>query len=189
MVPYDEFAHRACGKRHTCLLIHNRGIDLPEGQADRAGVALLRQGIAVRDRACLREVVPIALIQILLWAPFPDYESWAGFFTWLLIFVYGFLLVADPRFALAIQWQGKYALGLALVCILVLLSGNVTGLFGGLGQAADYSAGYVWVQLLLSLTTWSLLLSALWLGMRFLNTNNTVTHYANEAVLPFYIHH
>lgn len=45
------------------------------------------------------------------------------------------------------------------------------------------------VQLLLSITSWSLLLSAFSLGMRFLNVGNAVIHYANEAVLPFYIVH
>lgn len=133
--------------------------------------------------------LPIAFIQILLWAPFPDYQSWADFFTWLVIFVYGFLLMADRRFAAAIQRQGKYALGLGVGCLLVLLSGSMTSLFGGWGQAADYSAGYLGVHLLLSLTIWSLLLSALWLGMRFLNFSNPVIRYANEAILPFYIVH
>ncbi len=133
--------------------------------------------------------LPIALIQILLWAPFPDYQSWADFFSWLLIYVYGFMLVADGRFALAIQKQGKFVLGVAIICALVLLVGNVTGFLSRWEQAGDYSVGYVWAQTLLSITNWSLLLSALFLGMRFLNFGNAFVRYSNEAVLPFYIIH
>ena len=134
-------------------------------------------------------VLPIALIQIMLRAPFPGYHSWTDFFSWLLIFVYGFILLADSRFEAAIQKQGKIALFAGIVGVLSLLAVNFAGVLSHWENASSYSVGYMFYQLLFSITSWSMLVAVLYIGVRFLNFSNKVMHYANEAVLPFYILH
>ncbi len=134
-------------------------------------------------------VLPIALIQIMLRAPFPGYHGWTDFFFWLLIFVYGFILLADRRFEAAIQNQGMIALFAGIVGVLSLLAANAAGVLSHWENANSYSVGYIFYQLLFSITSWSMIVAVLYIGMRFLNFSNKVMHYANEAVLPFYILH
>ncbi len=135
-------------------------------------------------------VIPIALIQIALRAPFPGYQGWADFFIWLFIFVYGFMLLADKRFTIAIQKQGKIALLVGIVSFLTMLIANFAGVLSSWDSISSYTPGYVLYQLLRSIVAWSWMIYALYFGMRLLNFRNKVIDYTNEAVLPFYwLHH
>ncbi len=134
-------------------------------------------------------VIPIALIQIALRAPFPGYQGWADFFIWLIIFVYGFMLLADSRFTTAILKQGKIALIVGIVSLLTMLIANFAGVLSSWDSMSSYTPGYVLYQLLRSTVTWSWMIFALYFGMRYLNFRNKVIDYTNEAVLPFYVLH
>ena len=134
-------------------------------------------------------VLPIMLIQIILYMPLPGYPGWVDFFSWIFIFVYGFIILSNTRFATAIRKQGKYFLCILIICILTLLITNSTGVFGNWKQATGYSAGYLFSRFLSSIIIWSIIVSALYLSMRFLNFGNKVLRYANEAILPVFILH
>jgi hypothetical protein len=134
-------------------------------------------------------VIPIALVQIALRAPFPGYQGWADFFIWLFVYVYGFMLLADKRFAVAIRKQGKLAFFVTISCLLIMLIANFAGVLSSWDNITSYTAGYVLYQLLRSMLTWSLMIFVLYFGMRFLNSSNKGIDYANDAVLPFYILH
>lgn len=134
-------------------------------------------------------VLPIALIRIMLWAPFPGYQGWTDFFSWLLIFVLGFILFANDTFQAAIRKQAKIFLPITVICILTLLVTNIAGILSLWNNAPGYSATYLLYQLLLSLSIWSATLSALYIAIRFMNFSNKVLRYANEAILPFYVIH
>jgi hypothetical protein len=134
-------------------------------------------------------VIPIALIQIALRAPFPGYQGWADFFIWLVVYVYGFMLLADKRFTIAIQQQGKLALLVAVICLLIMVIANGAGVLSSWDALTSYTPGYVLYQLLRSMLTWSLMIFILYFGMGVLNAQNKVIDYANEAILPFYVLH
>jgi acyltransferase-like protein len=134
-------------------------------------------------------VIPIALIQIALRAPFPGYQGWADFFIWLSVYVYGFMLLADKRFTAAIQKQGKLALLVAVTCLLIVVIASFAGVLSSWDSITSYTPGYVLYQMLRSMTTWSSMVFILYFGLRFLNSKNNVIEYANEAVLPFYVLH
>ncbi len=134
-------------------------------------------------------VIPIALIQIALRAPFPGYQGWADFFIWLVVYIYGFILLADKRFTIAIKQQGNLALLVAVSCLLILFIASFAGVLSSWDAITTYTPGYVLYQLLRSMTTWSLMVFILYFGMRFLNRQNRVIDYANDAILPFYVFH
>lgn len=134
-------------------------------------------------------ILPIALIQIALRAPFPGYQNWADFFIWLFIFIFGFILLADTRFGSAIQKQWKLSLFVGITSFLIMLVAAFAGVLSSWDNISNYSIEYLLYQLLRSIVTWSAMLFVLYFGMRFLNFNNKVIDYANEAVLPFYILH
>ena len=134
-------------------------------------------------------VIPIALIQIALRAPFPGYQGWADFFIWLVVYVYGFILLADKRFTAAILKQGKLACLVALSCLLIMFIANFAGVLGSWDAITSYTPGYVLYQLLRSMTAWSMMVFVLYFGMRLLNKQNSVIDYTNDAILPFYVFH
>jgi peptidoglycan/LPS O-acetylase OafA/YrhL len=134
-------------------------------------------------------VPPIALIRILLWAPYPGYQGWADFYTWFILFVIGFILFANDTFQAIIRKQGKIFAAVSAVCIVSLIIANLAGGLSKLEYAASYSAGYMFYQLLLSIALWSITISALYGAMNLLNFSNKVLKYANQAILPFYILH
>jgi glucans biosynthesis protein C len=150
--------------------------------------------LSVRRGGLFVFVLPITLIQVVLRAPFPGYQSWADFFSWLACFVYGYILLADPRFAQAIKNQGMIALVTGSTCYLLSMAWDTSGLFKGwdflVWQTSPASlAAYLLYQILWSMAIWSWIIFILYFGMRILNTNNKVIHYGNEAVLPFYVLH
>lgn len=134
-------------------------------------------------------VPPIALIRILLWAPYSGYQGWADFYTWFLVFVFGFILFANHAFQEVIRKQGKIFAAISIVCIVSLILANVAGALSTLENASNYSAGYMFYQILISITLWSMTIAALYLAMLLLNFSNKVLQYANEAILPLYILH
>lgn len=136
--------------------------------------------LSVRQGGLFVFVLPLVLIQVMLRAPFPGYQGWADFFSWLAFFVYGYILLSDPQFARAIKNQGTIALVVGGACYLLSMA----------WQTSPASlAAYLLYQILWSIATWSWLLFILYFGMRLLNTDNKVIHYGNEAVLPFYVLH
>jgi glucan biosynthesis protein C len=136
--------------------------------------------LSVRRGGLFVFVLPLILIQVMLRAPFPGYQGWADFFSWLAFFVYGYILLSDPRFAQAIKNQGTIA----------LVVGGASYLLSMVWQTSPASlAAYLLYQILWSIATWSWLIFILYFGMRLLNTDNKVIHYGNEAVLPFYVLH
>ena len=53
----------------------------------------------------------------------------------------------------------------------------------------SYTVGYLGFQVLRSFNTWCWIVFVFFLGTKFLNFNNKILSYCNEAVLPFYILH
>jgi acyltransferase-like protein len=161
------------------LLRRKRGLDFISGLA----------AFCSKPAGLFVFVLPIALIQIALRAPFPGYQGWADFFIWLIIFVYGFMLLADKRFTIAIQKQGKIALVVGIASFGTMLIANAAGVLSSWDSISSYTPGYVLYQLLRSIVAWSWMLYALYFGMHVLNFTNKVIEYTNEAVLPFYVLH
>jgi glucan biosynthesis protein C len=97
--------------------------------------------------------------------------------------VYGFLVFSDGQIQQAIMDQRRVALALALLLTLI---GAVLGDLEG----PDVTFWlYASVMILGGLLIWSSLLAILGYGMRYLTSDHRLLHYANEAVLPFYILH
>jgi glucan biosynthesis protein C len=135
-------------------------------------------------------VIPLALTLLIFRRVFPVERGWAEFIWYAIYFLIGYLIPADKRFAEAFKRNGW--LGLALW---------IVGFFGGVGTlvlvlgyntspgAEPFSLQYVLFQVIWSIASWGSIVFLLSLGGRYLNFNNRVLAYANEAVLPFYVFH
>ena len=133
-------------------------------------------------------IVPIALIQMSLRAAFPALYDWADFVNFFAFFVYGYLLFSRPSFAEAIRRHSWIALGIGLLCFFLLGAINVAGHFVPMASPS-YTVGSLLYQLLRSINAWAWLVFVLACGIRWLNVNNSVLRYSNEAVLPFFVTH
>ncbi len=132
-------------------------------------------------------VIPLALVRIALTFLFRGERTWADFLYYAVLFVIGYIIPADQRFTESIKRHGW-------VCLALWIAG-----FGGaaffvlvLGYNPDselFSFMYVLFQIVWSITNWSGVVFMLSLGAKYLNFNNKLLAYANEAVLPFYIFH
>jgi glucans biosynthesis protein C len=134
--------------------------------------------------------LPLALVQIVLRAAFPNYLSWADFAFWLVLFLIGYIIPSDDRFTQAIKLNSWISLivGIFMFMLIVYLL-NKSGYREALMIHPNYTAGYVVFQTISSLNTWCLIVFIFSLGVTFLNFNNNILSYCNEAVLPFYILH
>jgi hypothetical protein len=133
-------------------------------------------------------LIPVILIRIGLRSVFLGQFTWAGFLEFVLYFVIGYMLPADPRFTAGIKKHGWICLILGLVS------------FGGEGYfiaelgynypgGEPFSLTFVLFETVLSIGRWSWIVFVLSLGATYLNFNNKVLVYGSEAVLPFYIFH
>jgi peptidoglycan/LPS O-acetylase OafA/YrhL len=133
--------------------------------------------------------VPIAIIEIALRPKYPGFPNlvsdWANFFTYLTLFIYGYIFVSDDGFAQAVRRHGPVALALAVATFLLGAALALT-----IGEPArGHTPGFALWETLDEFNTWFFLIAILWLGQRFLNFGSGFLRYANEAVLPFYVLH
>lgn len=133
--------------------------------------------------------IPIVVIEIALRPRFAGLQTlvtdWANFFTYLTLFIYGYLLVSDARFGQAIRRHGLAALTLAIATFVL---GAALAL-NDREPERGYSLGYALWSTLRVFNSWFFLIAIFWLGQSFLSFTNGLLRYANEAVLPFYVLH
>jgi glucan biosynthesis protein C len=102
----------------------------------------------------------------------------------LVLFILGFLLVADARFLDAINRHKRAALIAGLVTMPAYLAIAAMQI-----EFVDNSPEDILFYTLRTINTWLWLVAILGYGRRFLNFSNRVQRYLNEAVYPFYILH
>ena len=135
-------------------------------------------------------VIPLALILICFRSLFSGGRTWADFLWYATFFVIGYIMVADKRFTESIKRYGWVCLALWLVGFFGVLALIVLVLgYDPMPGIEPFSLIYVFYQIGYSIASWSAVVFMLSLGAKYLNFNNKVLAYANEAVLPFYLLH
>jgi glucan biosynthesis protein C len=107
--------------------------------------------------------------------------------AYLLFFIFGYLIFANPRIMEVIEKMRWIMLGVGVIAILSAVAFFVDELADPIKYFG--TPRFIIAHFIQSLDTWCWLLAILGLGSRFLNRNNRFLSYANEAVLPFYILH
>jgi peptidoglycan/LPS O-acetylase OafA/YrhL len=133
-------------------------------------------------------IIPVAVARIILQPLYPGYTDWSDFIYMFLFFVYGYILYSNERFVQAIRRDGWLALGLGMVCTIII----VGVLAAGYGQEwidSPGTPGFYVAWTLASINGWCWTVFALSFGMRVLNFRNAWLNYGQEAILPFYVFH
>jgi len=133
-------------------------------------------------------LIPLILVQIGLRSFFSGEHTWADFVYYTVFFLIGYIIPADKRFTDSFKRCGWVCLALGIV------GWGGQGFFVlGLGYnypgRESFSMMFVLFQIIRSVANWSWVVFILSLGARYLNFDNKVVTYGNDAVLPFYVLH
>ena len=133
-------------------------------------------------------LIPIILVRIGLESLFAGQINWASFVYYAVFFLIGYIIPADNRFTDSFKRIGW-------VCLALGIAGwGVAGLFlSVLGYdftgRESFTLMFVLFQIVIGIANWSWVVFIVSLGVKYLNFNNKVVNYGNDAVLPFYILH
>lgn len=133
--------------------------------------------------------LPLITIRVALQAAFPVYCSLTDTISWLLYYLYGYILFASPRLRSALQRQGHLALGIGCTGFLTILQLWHVGALHVWLYAPDYSLDNLLFQALNSLTLWSWLVAILTLGNIFMNKTCKFLQYSSKFSFHWYIVH
>jgi peptidoglycan/LPS O-acetylase OafA/YrhL len=158
----------------------------------RRGQALVERlaRLARLRGASLLFAVPIAVPALLLFAVTPEERDWWAFAWYGVIFLVGYVLYADERFAVGVRRD----LAPALVAGGLALGGMLLLDFRGWAAAHDevpfvYDATYVLMLSLYGMTGWATTLVLLNVGMRASLMQRPLPAWAGRATLPVYVLH
>ena len=105
-----------------------------------------------------------------------DFGGWSPF-TYLVFFVIGYLVASDKQFMGIIEKNRNIAL---LLGVLMTITGFLL---------PEAGSQMYFLESLRAFNSWFWLVAILGFGRKYLNFNNGLLKYSNEAVLPFYILH
>ncbi len=106
------------------------------------------------------------------------------FFIYLLVFIYGFALMADRRYREALQRNRWPALILGIVCMTIMYWVWLSG-----AKFPDFSLASIVIYLIEQCNTWFWLMAILAFGDRYLGAEGPVLRYARGGAYPIYILH
>lgn len=151
------------------------GLKTGTGQRITAGLGTFLE----RGPAIFLLALPLPFVSEFL----PDIDD-KPFFIYLLVFIYGFVLMTHAGYQRALDRNKWPALVLGLVCTAILVVADISGV-----QFADNSPGDILLFFVYNFNLWFWLMAILGLGHGYLNADNGVLRYARDASYPFYILH
>ena len=133
--------------------------------------------------------LPIVVSEMALRPGWPSTHTfigdWANVCSYLIVFLYGYVLYAADGPGAAAQRDRRLALVLAILAASILVLARQTGAV----PPAGYEAGYLAWTGLRALNTWFWIVAIIGYARRYLNVPSRALRHANEAVYPFYILH
>jgi hypothetical protein len=133
-------------------------------------------------------LVPLALVRIGLRGFFRGEHTWADLVYYAVFFLIGYVMAADRRFTASYKRHGWVCLALGIAAY----AGEGALIFGlryPYPGAESFSWTYVLFNMVMSIGNFCWVMFILSLAAKYLDFNNKVLAYGNEAVLPFYILH
>lgn len=112
-------------------------------------------------------------------------DDWAMFLVYLTYFVYGFLFTLNDRFTSLVEERRQTSLGLGCLTYFTICFFR----WNDREPAFEYSIANMLFLALVAFNAWVWVLTILGFGRRYLTRSNSLLHYANEAIYPFYILH
>lgn len=113
-----------------------------------------------------------------------DMGGW-NLLTYLLLYIYGYIIAGDIRFKEIIEAHSRVALILGIVTLGILYYWSFyTG-----RPNTGYNLSYFIFTAVRCLNSWCFVIASLGYGSKYLTSNNNFLNYVNQLILPFYILH
>jgi glucan biosynthesis protein C len=133
-------------------------------------------------------ILPIMAVRLVLQPFYPEYTNWSDFAYFMVFFIYGYILYADEGYVRVIQRDWRMALGAGVFTTIAIFTAIAAGV-GLEWYSNPENPGFYLAWGLISANAWCWVITALYIGMRFLNFRNAWLNYGQEAILPFYVFH
>jgi glucan biosynthesis protein C len=134
-------------------------------------------------------IIPFAVVKLILASFAPLEHDWADFIFQMCFFALGYILLSDERFTRAIRRDRWILLTIPTVIILGLLGMYLSDVPVMSWYETPSSPQFYLLQFFISIIAFCYSLTMLFVGMRFLNFNNRLLRYGQEAALPFFVLH
>lgn len=135
-------------------------------------------------------VLPLILIRYRLKPIFPGYTDWSDFFSYMCVFIYGFIFIKNPRFVEIIKQRMWLFLNIAVISnVLLLYFIKQSDANMQLYMKPEYGFIHLYLSVLSVLVSFCWVMFFVGLAAKKLNFNHKFIQPANTAILPIYILH
>jgi hypothetical protein len=135
-------------------------------------------------------ILPLIIIRYGLKPIFPGYTDWADFFSYMCIFIYGFIFIKNPKFVEIIKQRMWLFLNIAVISNVLLLyfikqSDDNMQFY----MNPEYGFIHLYLSVLSAIISFCWVMFFVGLAAKELNFNHKFIQPANTAILPVYILH
>jgi glucan biosynthesis protein C len=135
-------------------------------------------------------LLPLIIIRYGLKPIFPGYTDWADFFSYMCIFIYGFIFIKNSKFVEIIKQRMWLFLNIAVISNVLLLyfikqSDENMQFY----MKPEYGFIHLYLSVLSALISFCWVMFFVGLAAKKLNFNHKFIQPANAAILPIYILH
>ena len=135
-------------------------------------------------------ILPLIIIRYGLKPIFPGYTDWADFFSYMCIFIYGFIFMKNPKFVEIIKQRMWLFLNIGIISnVLLLYYIKQNDAHMQLYLKPEYGFNHLYLSVLSVLISFCWVMFFVGLAAKKLNFNHKFIHPANTAILPIYILH
>ncbi|MFC2077768.1 acyltransferase family protein [Candidatus Bipolaricaulota bacterium] len=132
-------------------------------------------------------IVPLAIVRIALMGVITGNHTWAYFVFYAALFLVGYVLASDDRFATSIRRNRWIGLGLGIASFAV--QGFLIMTQGYQMYYEPFSLVFVLYEIVMSIGIWGCIVFLMGTANKHWDRPGRLLSYANEAVLPFYLLH
>jgi hypothetical protein len=135
-------------------------------------------------------LLPLIIIRYGLKPIFPGYTDWADFFSYMCIFIYGFIFIKNPKFVEIIKQRMWLFLNTGIISnVLLLYYIKQTDANMQLYMKPEYGFNHLYLSVLSVLISFCWVMFFVGLAAKKLNFNHKFLQSANTSILPIYILH
>jgi hypothetical protein len=135
-------------------------------------------------------LLPLIIIRYGLKPIFPGYTDWADFFSYMCIFIYGFIFMKNPGFVEIIKQRMWLFLNIGIISNVLLLYYIKQGdAQMQLSMKPEYGFNHLYLSVLSVFISFCWVMFFVGLAAKKLNFNHKFIQPANTAILPIYILH
>ena len=135
-------------------------------------------------------LLPLIIIRYGLKPIFPGYTDWADFFSYMCIFIYGFIFMKNPGFVEILKQRMWLFLNIAIITnVLLLYYIQQNDVHMQLYLKPEYGFNHLYLSVLSAMISFSWVMFFVGLAAIKLNFNHKFIQPANTAILPIYILH